>query len=321
MQFIREPLNAVSIVWGSLARLRGSIRQRWQGNDPNRSLKRHAVYVHFHPEGIVADFVVAQLRELSRLGFRITFVSNSPQIDGKLISIVAPVCREIILRRNTGYDFGAYRDGIMSIPDLLATECLILANDSVYGPLYPLDEMLGRCDPEVFDVWGATDSEEISYHLQSYFLVFYSRAIRSRAFWRFWFWFPNIDSRRFVIKCGEIGLTQRMLKAGLRVGAVYKCVDAEIRKARKISSVATLESDPQITSFLALIETRKSTMFNPTHFFWEEMVIYERYPFLKRDLIRENYWKVPFGMPWRKVIEEYTSYDVAIIEKHITLQR
>ncbi|ABD89720.1 rhamnan synthesis F family protein [Rhodopseudomonas palustris] len=321
MQFIREPLIAVSIVWGLLARLRGSIRRRWEGADPNRSLKRHAVYVHFHPEGVVADFVAAQLREFSRLGFRITFVSNSPTIDDQLITILSPLCREIILRRNTGYDFGAYRDGIMSIPDLPSTQCLVLANDSVYGPLFPLDELLGRCDPEVFDVWGATDSEEIAYHLQSYFLVFYGRAIKSRAFWRFWFWFPNIDSRKFVIKCGEIGLTQRLVKAGLRVGAVYKCVDAEIRKARKISSVEALPRDPQIEAFLALIETRKPTMFNPTHFFWEELVIYERYPFLKRDLIRENYWKVPFGQPWHKVIVEHTSYDVAMIDKHITHQR
>jgi lipopolysaccharide biosynthesis protein len=320
--FLQSVVCRITLAGGILSRFRQSIIARWDGADPNRLSKRHAVYVHFDAQGNVAEFVVEQLRELSKTGFRITFVSNSPRLSEESIEAIIPFCREISLRRNTGYDFGAYRDGILSISDLRSAEYLVLANDSVYGPLFPLDEMLGKCDPAICDVWGATDSEEIAYHLQSYFLVFCSKAIKSSAFRRFWFWFPNIDSRKEVIKFGEIGLSQQLMSVGLRIGAVFKCADAETRKLRKIAAVKTLASDPNIEAFLKLVmdPTRKSAALNPTQVFWEELVIYERYPFLKRDLLRDNLWNVPTVLPWRKLLADYTSYDSALIEKHMNSQ-
>ena len=52
----------------------------------------------------------------------------------------------------------------------------MLANDSVYGPLFDLKEILARCDASA-DIWGMTDNRAGGYHLQSYFLLFRGRAL------------------------------------------------------------------------------------------------------------------------------------------------
>ena len=70
----------------------------------------------------------------------------------------------------------AYRTHAVACPeaiDLVArppseARLLLLANDSVAGPFAPLGPLLARVDFAMADIWGATDSRERGYHLQSY---------------------------------------------------------------------------------------------------------------------------------------------------------
>lgn len=311
--------NLSILAAGLASRMRSCVLSRLAGEDPNRAGDKHVVYVHFDAKGVVANFVLFQIRSFVDCGFRVTFVSNSPHFVPAQHTGLKSLCREIIHRRNVGYDFAAYRDGISSIPALEHSSCLIIANDSVYGPLYPLAELLQRCDPNACDVWGATDSEEIAYHLQSYFVVFFPRALRSRAFRSFWTWYPNVGNRDWVIKNGELGLSRCLIQAGLRVGAVFKCADAERRREQKLRAVKTLPPGPEIDRFLSFVfrPDRSAATLNPTQVFWEEMLVEERYPFLKRDLIRENIQKVPTVTPWKTLVAQHTQYDPALIEKHL----
>lgn len=309
-------LNAL----GLIARLREATRLMVAGSDPNACSGKHVVYVHYDATGDVAEYVLLQLREYAALGFRITFVSNSPGIKQSKIKILASLCRLVINRQNVGYDFAAYRQGISSIRGYADCSCLILTNDSVYGPLFPLSEILSRCGADINDMWGATDSEEIAYHVQSYFLLFHAKALQSNAFRRFWRWYPNITDREWVIKNGEISLSHRLKSAGLRIGAVFRCEDAEIRRQWTVEATRKLPRTLQTERFIEIISNpdRKASTFNPTHFYWEELVLVERYPFLKRSLIRNDDWNFSFAFPWKEIIASHTSYDCSLIELHLT---
>ena len=70
------------------------------------------------------------------------------------------------------------------------------------------------------DAFGITDSWEIRYHLQSYFLIFFPNAIRSRAFQRFWSRFPTISDKPWLIRNGEVRLTSVLARSKLRLGAL-----------------------------------------------------------------------------------------------------
>jgi lipopolysaccharide biosynthesis protein len=68
------------------------------------------------------------------------------------------LCIEIIERDNIGYDFGAYKDGILRYVDKLSTlETLIVANDSVIGPIYDMKDLHSIMQSKDCDFWGMND--------------------------------------------------------------------------------------------------------------------------------------------------------------------
>ena len=118
----------------AFARLRkgsATIRETRQGADPNAGSGLEAVYVHFNPAGTVHDYVINQLRELMQCGFRTTFVTSCPELAAQSVQDVAPLCSKIIWRRNIGYDFGGYNDGIKSLGPLDSVQQLVLMKELV----------------------------------------------------------------------------------------------------------------------------------------------------------------------------------------------
>ena len=145
------------------------------------------VFSHFDRRGHIwlhtRDYIDALIEE----GFAVVFVSNSASLNSDSEAFATSRSAAIILRRNKGYDFGAYRDGLLHLGEgVHGLECLIFANDSVYGPFIPLRSMLNRMDFLIKDVWMATDSWQIRYHGQSYFMAFGPTALKHVAFMIFW---------------------------------------------------------------------------------------------------------------------------------------
>src|SRR5438045_8800342 len=85
---------------------------------------------------------------------------------------------------------------------------VLMANDSVFGPLYDLGPIISTMNKR-FDIWGMTDSYEINYHLQSYFLYFNEPAIKSETWLDFWqrMDFTGLSNWDIIVKY-EIGLSQ-----------------------------------------------------------------------------------------------------------------
>jgi lipopolysaccharide biosynthesis protein len=285
---------------GLLKRSVMPIRGRWKGSvAPN---DKSVVYVHFDESGVVHDFTLYQLHCFKSLGYGITFVTNSPSFPADQMPGLLPLCVHIIWRHNSGYDFGAYRDAILSLDTDSVTQ-LILTNDSIYGPFYPLQDLIDRCDPEKADVWGASDSREIGYHLQSCFLLFHGNAIRSDAFRNFWRWYPDADDKVWVILNGELGISRALANDGLRLRAVYSCEDAkERRKAQR-----------QCREFSDVTEDAddRSDQLNPLSYYWETMIARERFPFMKRSIFLRQPEKA------LSVVSSRTRYDPRLICRHL----
>ena len=130
------------------------------GADPNADSRRIAIFVHFDPDGIVHDYVMAYLESLKTAGFKIWLMSNAPHLSSEAIARVKTHVTWIHRRNNFGYDFGAYKDGILSVLERENPDQLVICNDSVYGPLRPLGPLLERATSSNGDVWGMTDSHE-----------------------------------------------------------------------------------------------------------------------------------------------------------------
>lgn len=303
-------------LFGKFARRGNYIRERIEGDDPLRDASRAAIYVHFDRDGIVHDYVVHQLCELVGAGYRVTFVSNAPQLPAESRERVQPLCKELIWRFNTGYDFGAYKDGIASIAELKRLDNLVLMNDSVYGPFWNLRNILAGVDCSAVDFWGIADSFENKYHIQTFFMMFMPNALRSTAFKRFWTSLLYIDHRMWVIRNAEVKLTQVLQDARLKTAvlAPYGAVAATARERLARQAPPGFERGA-FERFRARI--MKDGVVNPTHFFWDVLITDYTCPFIKRDLLTTNPNGVPGTSRWPQLIAAQSSYDVNMIARHL----
>jgi len=278
---------------------------------------RVAVLLNFDRASMIHRYVLHQVEALAAAGFAVIFVTNSRRITAENLALLAPHCHAVVRRRNRGYDFGAWRDAIMGLTDTGDMETLLLANDSVYGPFGPLDQVTARMDADQADFWALTDSWQRRFHLQSYFMLVHRRALQSDAWQRFWAEFRHSANKEFVVRRYEIGLTQVLLRGGLRARALY----AYDRLAREVTAAA--QRNPTFVDSLFLKRVSDAMAagvpINVTHFLWDYMIRRHGFPFIKRDLLMYNNQSVPQVHTWREVVQEQFDYDVSMVDDHLKL--
>lgn len=313
--------QAISVGIAALHGASSMVRHSWPGAVDIEKAKDFAVFVHYDTKGKVHDFHIEHIRALKAAGRAVIFVSNSPEFPDSEREKAAPHCALIAWRRNRGYDFGAYRDGVLLIPDYEAARSVLLINDSVYGPFQDLKPLFKRMDAKTADIWGLTDNWDTKWHLQSYFLLFHEAALKSdavRALWRDW---KHVQSKSWVINKLEIGLTGRFQKAGLKCAALWPYRDEVTRfcdtvKDRKLLEDENLsEGHRELLGRILELADAGAPM-NPCHFFWDQLIA-DGFPYMKREVLTAN----PIGMPrlyeWSRVIEQASGYDAGLVERHL----
>ena len=225
-----------------------------------------AILCHYDRDGAIRPDTLRYLRELHAAGFWIAVVSNGapPRRPADLDGIAGA----LLTRRNIGLDFGAWRMALRALslprPD---TNRILLINDSVYGPLLPLAPLLARMPANGADLWGLTDSQERGWHLQSYFLLAGPTLIRSPIWRSFWRGVVPLPFKRWTVGRYEVGLSQRVLKAGFSARALFP---------------HTSVANPTLGEWRALLEAG--------------------FPFLKRELLRDNPTGVENLDSWRDLV-------------------
>ena len=153
--------------------------------------RRLALYVFFHPEGLLADHVLYYLQGLQTVASDVVLIANGPLSDkGK--AHLAAMSVSWLIRDNVGLDFAAWKEALERIgyEKLADYDELILCNCSCYGPIYPFSEVFTRMEGEACDFWGLFRHPAVPgmypAHLQSYFLVLRRTVTTSQAFRTYW---------------------------------------------------------------------------------------------------------------------------------------
>jgi lipopolysaccharide biosynthesis protein len=263
------------------------------------------LFAHFDPQGVVDPYVVHYLQALRGLGATIVFVSGSPTLTPESVAPIRSLCAGIYTRRTLALDFGSWHLAWCILREqgwsLHQFDRFVLANDSVYGPLFPIEEMWSSFHGA--DMYGAIESTELlNPHLQSFFLAWDLNS-RTRPFLNdFWNGFQYVLHKRILVWRYEIGLSRRARKAGLSLKPFVS--------AATIKATYGLSPGHQWAS-------RFSTSLNNTVYFWDGLIEHLRFPFLKTILPRYN-------TPWHdsmanlhEFLEEHTSYPYELIQANL----
>ncbi|WP_420430901.1 rhamnan synthesis F family protein [Hyphobacterium sp.] len=300
---------------------RSMVRQTWAGTEDLSAASDVAVLVTWDTRGRIHDFLIEHMKSLKAAGRAVILVSNSPEFPESEIEKARPHCALIAWRRNRGYDFGAYRDGILLVPDYDRLQSLIVINDSIYGAFQPLAPLIDRAGPGRADVWGMTDSWDTRWHLQSYFLLFHKAALQHdwvKSLWRNW---KQVQSKSWIINRLEIGLTGRLEKHGLRCAALYPYREQvaafanTVRDGKMLADESLPKKHRKLLARMLEFADAGAPM-NPCHFFWDQLIL-QGFPYLKREVLTSN----PIGMPrlyeWSEVVADNSEYDPDLIVRHL----
>lgn len=181
-------------------------------------MRRVAIFASYNKKGIIATYVVHFLKELKKEVNDIIFVADnevSPDEEDKIKDIVT----YSLCERHACYDFGSYRRGYEWADEnglLKDADELIFCNDSCYGPVYPFREVFLKMETMDCDFWGMTESYQIRYHLQSYFLVFRRNVFSSDSFRSFVSSFEKQKNFWEYVKKYETTFAEHLLSSGFR---------------------------------------------------------------------------------------------------------
>ncbi|MDD3242506.1 MAG: glycoside hydrolase family 99-like domain-containing protein [Eubacteriales bacterium] len=226
--------HAIERSWCWLARANGYGWQKtmnlcWQ--DPPKKTTRLAFFVHFDKKDRLSQSDLRYLEELRGCVDELVFITNS-MLSRSALDAAARYADRMITRENRGYDFGAWKQGLQEygFEKMAAFDEVILANNSCYAPLMPLEHVFAKMEPRNLDFWGMTlfpECDDGSYiskdiiheHVQSFFVYFSRRVIQSPAFAAFWKNLGEFNNFTDVVANGENELTWQLVQAGFQYGA------------------------------------------------------------------------------------------------------
>lgn len=185
---------------------------------PEAAPKRVCLFVHFDPDGRIDPYVHRYLKALKSSGQDIILISSS-DLDEETFGAVDHMVAGAICRENVGLDFCGWALALDVFPRAMDAEQLIIANDSVYGPVGSLDTVLEIMSDSGLDVWGGVESMDIERHFQSWFVSFSRAAIQSDAFQLFWHSIMPLTDKRAIICNYEVPMLRLLNEGGLKVGS------------------------------------------------------------------------------------------------------
>lgn len=118
-------------------------------------MKRAGIYFFYDKDGIVDSYVPYFINGLHEVVDYIVVVVNG-KLNAEGRKVLSECADDLFVRENVGFDAWAYKDAIEYIgwDQLLAFDELVLANFTIFGPVFPFGEVFDRMDKIECDFWG-----------------------------------------------------------------------------------------------------------------------------------------------------------------------
>lgn len=204
--------------------------------DSKKNIKRLVIYFLYDKDGIADRYVIHMLEAMKRNSSEIFVVANGKLTSDsrKALSKITPESN-ILARDNTGFDVWAYKDALdhYGWKKLEQFDEVVLMNYTVFGPLYPFEDMFEEMNKKDVDFWGITKHHKVDFdvfgtckyhyipeHIQSCFLVIRQSLMKSDEYHYLWDHMPEINSYADSVGLYEAIFTKDFTDKGFK-SAVY----------------------------------------------------------------------------------------------------
>ena len=260
-------------------------------------MKRLCVFAHWDRDNIIDEYVIYYLKALREVCQTIIFVSDS-DLEPSELTKLDRIADYKIAQRHGEYDFGSYKRGFLLAKEkALDFDELIFANDSCYGPFFPLKPIFDKMATQKCDFWGMTEwkytpvqrdgiyiLEKDIKHIQSYFINFRPSVINSDVFANFIKNIKPLNNKYELIAQYETGLSKILYKKGFKGVAYFK-------------EYAAKDKNPLNSSIMRINE--------------------DKFPFLKTTLLKSEYLSDKEILNQIDLINTFKTYDKDLIKNHI----
>ncbi len=185
-------------------------------------MKTKVLYASYVKGNNIPYYVRYALKALSALNISVVYLTNQRDLDVDAIDFLKQQNIELFLTENKGFDFGMWSRYLKSISleEKKSWDRLCLINDSVIYYKNQFESFFSKAESMSADMASLTYSEELSFHLQSFFL--YLKPSAMTVLYAHLEDVSESDSFYEVVRNMEIGLSTRMLRCGLKLESLFK---------------------------------------------------------------------------------------------------
>lgn len=185
-------------------------------------MKTKVLYASYVKGNNIPYYVRYALKALSALNISVVYLTNQRDLDVDAIDFLKQQNIELFLTENKGFDFGMWSRYLKSISleEKKSWDRLCLINDSVIYYKNQFESFFSKAESMSADMVSLTYSEELSFHLQSFFL--YLKPSAMTVLYAHLEDVSESDSFYEVVRNMEIGLSTRMLRCGLKLESLFK---------------------------------------------------------------------------------------------------
>lgn len=200
--------------------------------------RRALIFAGFSSDGVIDDYKIYLIKELSKFVDCIYLVYDSPIIpDHDSFMAIKDNLSYALFEKHHMYDFGSYKiafDKFRNSEYFNQFDQILLANDSIIGPVGNLSNFFEYSDKSDADVVGLVANNcgfrdalssawsKLSFHIQSYFVVLKKRFFTSTSFFNF---IENVKKEEFkknIVINYEMGLSKCALTNGFKIDTFFK---------------------------------------------------------------------------------------------------
>lgn len=248
--------------------------------------RRVCLFVSYSPDYALKPHVLYHLDALRKCGFDIVLLLVVDELANRPVAVPKKLLAGLVVRKNAGYDFGAWSDAFRLFPHVWRAQAVLLVNDSVFGPIGDFQSLVDIIMRQPADFIGLTESGQIARHYQSYFILLKGEALTNPMARAFWANVRNHSQKQQVIAEYEIMALRRHQEIGIKCAAM-----------------------------LTWCHLPGEMRFNPTHRHWREL-LQHGFPYIKVDLL--HHWRdTPFLKGWRDFVTDPVLLEA--IDHHLAL--